>query len=164
MSSSHHLLEFSAVCKHAAMAILFSTLQPDGLQAHAHGHCHAMCRDYIIQDHKYLHTYAMNLNALASKAHDPSHAQVFTRSAMAIYQEELSLHAKLLKDWGLDEADVEATEMQPPCFTYTHFLSSVASTRPFHEGLAPAPPEHADLTPPALTLASRPESETMLSS
>lgn len=88
-----------------------------------------------MQDHKYLHTYAQNLNVLASKAHERSHAQVFTRSAMAIYQEELSLHGTLLQQWGIDEAAVDAAEMQPPCFTYTHFLSSIASTRPFHEGL-----------------------------
>lgn len=93
-----------------------------------------LCRDYIVQDHKYLHTYARNLNTLASKAHAPGHAKVFTRSAMTIYMDELSLHSKLLQQWSLDEAAVEAVEMQPPCFMYTHFLSSVATSRPFHEG------------------------------
>lgn len=141
-ASIYHEFQSSRVCKHAARTILADGVQAAvaqlcNLQARAHAQCHTMCREYIIQDHKYLHAYAKNLNALASKAHDPCHAQVFTRSAMAIYQEELSLHAKLLKDWGLDEAAVDAAQMQPPCFTYTHFLSSVASTRPFHEGPAP---------------------------
>lgn len=58
---------------------------------------------------------------------------------MNIYQEELELHARLLEQWGLEETDVDSAEVQPACFTYTHFLSAIVHTRPFHEGIAPVP-------------------------
>lgn len=97
-----------------------------------------VCRDYIVQDHKYLGVYARMLNNLASKAPERHQAHFFTECALRVLRDELALHTSLLNLWGLDEKTANQAPLQPASQMYVSYLEATVCIRPFHEGVLDA--------------------------
>ena len=91
---------------------------------------------YVVQDSLYLLEYARALNVLSSKAPDTPTLMMFNEHAISALNAEDAMHDSFFKDFNLTEAEVEATPLAPTNLNYVNFLKSIASERPFCEGLA----------------------------
>ncbi len=91
---------------------------------------------YIAQDARYLHDYARALTIVGAKAPTPADTAMFARHAAGAVEVELSLHAGLLGELGLDREQIEATPVAPTTRAYTSYLLAAAYGGSFAEGLA----------------------------
>lgn len=91
---------------------------------------------YLAQDAHYLNAFARALSALAAKAPRAEWASRLRADAQASLAEEQALQRRLLESYGLDMADVVATEPSADAFAYTNFILAAAHDRSFAEGLA----------------------------
>jgi thiaminase/transcriptional activator TenA len=96
-----------------------------------------LCRDYIVQDHKYLEVFAKNLSLLSAKANGSKASAMFAQSAVHVVTVENSLHHNLLKSWGVEAEELDSAVMQPACLAYTNYLQAVVQSQPFYEGARP---------------------------
>jgi len=93
-------------------------------------------RHYVIQDVHYLRGYARALALVAARAPENTDTAMFARHAAGAVGVELSLHATLLADLGLDPADIVTTPVAPTTLAYTSYLLATAYGGSFAEGLA----------------------------
>jgi thiaminase/transcriptional activator TenA len=91
---------------------------------------------YVAQDAHYLRDYARALAVVGAKA--PTHAETgrFARHAADTVEVELSLHAVLLPQLGLDPAALDAVPVSPTTTAYTSYLLATVHKGSFGEGLA----------------------------
>jgi thiaminase/transcriptional activator TenA len=90
---------------------------------------------YVIQDALYLRGYARALAAVASRAPDTAGTEMFSRHAAGIVDVEMSLHASLLADLGIDAATADAAEEAPMTLAYTSYLLATARGGSYAEGV-----------------------------
>jgi thiaminase (transcriptional activator TenA) len=90
---------------------------------------------YVIQDALYLRQYARALAAVASRAPEQGETEVFARHAAGVLAVEMSLHASLLADLGIDPAVAEAAEPAPTTLAYTSYLIAAAADGSYGEGV-----------------------------
>jgi thiaminase/transcriptional activator TenA len=90
---------------------------------------------YVIQDALYLRGYARALAAVASRAPGTAGTEMFSRHAAAIVDFEMSLHASLLNDLGIDAATADAAEEAPTTLAYISYLLAAARGGSYAEGV-----------------------------
>jgi thiaminase/transcriptional activator TenA len=93
-------------------------------------------RFYAVQDALYLRDFARALSLAAARAPKDDWIIMFNEHAAGALKVERALHESFFKDFGLTEADVNATPLAPTNLAYTSYLLAVASGAPFHEGMA----------------------------
>jgi thiaminase (transcriptional activator TenA) len=86
---------------------------------------------YITQDAIYLGQFSRALAISAAKAPDTSTMQSFAQSALGAIAVEQALHARYLRDFGVDPAGIADAEPSPDCLTYTSYLIAVAYHEPW---------------------------------
>jgi len=91
---------------------------------------------YAVQDALYLRDFARALSLAAARAPKDDWIIMFNEHAAGALKVERALHESFFKDFGLTEADVNATPLAPTNLAYTSYLLAVASGAPFHEGMA----------------------------
>jgi thiaminase/transcriptional activator TenA len=91
---------------------------------------------YVAQDAHYLRDFARALTVVGAKA--PTHAAsgMFARHAAATVDVELSLHATLLPQLGLDPIALDRVAVSPTTLSYTSYLLATVYGGGFAEGLA----------------------------
>jgi thiaminase/transcriptional activator TenA len=87
---------------------------------------------YIQQDALYLADFGRALSAMAARATDAQTTLDFIRFADGAIVVERSLHESFFERFGVGEPGAKS----PACFTYTHFLLSMAHGRNFETGMA----------------------------
>jgi thiaminase (transcriptional activator TenA) len=90
---------------------------------------------YVVQDALYLRQYARALAAVASRAPDQRQTELFARHTAGVVAVELSLHASLLADLGIDPAVAQAAEPAPTTLAYTSYLIAAALGGSYGEGV-----------------------------
>ncbi|MDJ0269255.1 MAG: thiaminase II [Aigarchaeota archaeon] len=94
-------------------------------------------KDYVIQDALYLSQFARAVALVGVKAPDDDSATILLTSALdALTVERASLHEFLLSEWGMNLEKIYDTPMNMTDTAYTNYLTAVAYSRPFHEGIA----------------------------
>ncbi|BBG23781.1 thiaminase II [Sulfuracidifex tepidarius] len=88
-------------------------------------------RYYIIQDYQYLKEFSKVLSILAAKADEDSYSSVFAEHVNHVKRNEEKLHEYYFSEWGKISAEPSPTNVM-----YTSYLSTIAYSRPFHEGVA----------------------------
>jgi thiaminase (transcriptional activator TenA) len=88
-------------------------------------------RFYITQDALYLDQYARVLALAAVNAPDSATLQAFANSALGAIAVEQALHARYLREFGVDPAEAAAAEPSPDCLGYTSFLLAAAYQQPW---------------------------------
>ncbi|UTF52922.1 thiaminase II [Natronosalvus rutilus] len=83
-------------------------------------------RTWVRQDYRYLLDYARTFSIAGSKARDPDTRAHLLSVAHSILDDELELHRSFAEEYGLSQADLEATEKAPTCVAYTNFLLRTA--------------------------------------
>ena len=91
---------------------------------------------YVAQDAHYLRDFARALAVVAAKAPTHEAAGMFARHAAATVDVELSLHATLLPQLGLDPAALDEVAVCPTTLSYTSYLLATLYGAGFAEGLA----------------------------
>ncbi len=91
---------------------------------------------YIAQDAHYLRDYARALAIVGAKASAPADIAMFARHAAGAVEVELSLHAGLLAELGLDPEVVESVAVAPTTRAYTSYLLATAYGGSFAEAVA----------------------------
>ena len=86
---------------------------------------------YIVQDAIYLSRFSRALAVAAAKAPDTSTMQSFAQSALGAIAVEQALHARFLRDFGVDPARVADAEPSPDCLAYTSYLIASAYHDPW---------------------------------
>jgi thiaminase/transcriptional activator TenA len=86
---------------------------------------------YIVQDAIYLGQFSRALAVAAAKAPDASTMQSFAQSALGAIAVEQALHARFLRDFGMDPAGVADAEPSPDCLAYTSYLIATAYHDPW---------------------------------
>jgi thiaminase/transcriptional activator TenA len=86
---------------------------------------------YIVQDAIYLGQFSRALAIAAAKAPDTATMQSFAQSALGAIAVEQALHARFLRDFGVDPASVAAAEPTPDCLAYTSYLIAAAYHEPW---------------------------------
>ena len=86
---------------------------------------------YIVQDAIYLGQFSRALAVAAAKAPDTSTMQSFAQSALGAIAVEQALHARFLRDFGMDPASVADAEPSPDCLAYTSYLIAAAYHDPW---------------------------------
>ncbi len=88
-------------------------------------------RYYIIQDYQYLKVFSKVLSILSAKADEERHSSIFADHVNHVKRNEEKLHEYYFSMWGKALAEPSPTNVM-----YTSYLSTVAYSRPFHEGVA----------------------------
>jgi len=91
---------------------------------------------YLVQDAHYLRDFAEALRAIAAKAPKREWAEMLKAHAAQAEQEEVSLHDRILKAYGIPPEEQKRMEPAPEAYAYTRFLLATAYARPFAESLA----------------------------
>jgi thiaminase/transcriptional activator TenA len=91
---------------------------------------------YVAQDAHYLRDYARALAVVAAKAPTHAAAGMFARHAAGTVDVELTLHATLLPQLGLDPAELDQVPVSPTTLSYTSYLLATVYGGSFAEGLA----------------------------
>lgn len=91
---------------------------------------------YIVQDVLYLRDYARALAVVGAKAPTLAATAMLARHAADTSAVELALHGSLVRDMGLDPADVDRATVQPTTRAYVSYLLAAAYGGSFAEGLA----------------------------
>jgi thiaminase (transcriptional activator TenA) len=86
---------------------------------------------YIIQDAIYLGQFSRALAISAAKAPDTATMQSFAQSALGAIAVEQALHARYLRDFGVDPAGIADAEPSPDCLAYTSYLIAAAYHEPW---------------------------------
>lgn len=91
---------------------------------------------YVAQDSHYLRDFSRALAAVAVRA--PTHDQTarFAEHAAATARVEMDLHRSLLPELGLDPQRLGQIPLSPTTAAYTNFLTSVACTGSYADGVA----------------------------
>jgi thiaminase/transcriptional activator TenA len=91
---------------------------------------------YVVQDALYLQAFARALSALGGRAPTTADTEFFATRAARVVSVERTLHRQLLPQLGLDETDVERSELSPTGLAYTSFIGSRVHGSFFADGLA----------------------------
>jgi thiaminase/transcriptional activator TenA len=91
---------------------------------------------YLVQDAKYLSSFAESLLALAEKAPRERWAATLRRHAGEAIAVERQFHDSTLASYGVSAEEAARVEMAPTNYAYTNHLLSAASRGTFSEGLA----------------------------
>lgn len=86
---------------------------------------------YIVQDALYLAQYSRALAIAAAKAPHTEALQQFAHSAVGAVAVEQALHARYLREFGVDPAAIAEAEPSPDCLAYTNFLMATAYHDPW---------------------------------
>ena len=81
---------------------------------------------WVKQDYRYLLDYARLFAIAGAKADDEATMTHLLGVAHGVLDEEMELHRSFAADYGIDEAELEATEKAPTCVAYTNFLLRTA--------------------------------------
>ena len=92
-------------------------------------------RFYVVQDAHYLRDYARALSVCAARAPTPGDVAMFNEHAAGAIAVERALHAGFFADFGMSEADVEATPVAPTNRAYTSYLLASVHEGSFAEAL-----------------------------
>ncbi|MFC7027031.1 thiaminase II [Halomicroarcula sp. GCM10025324] len=93
-------------------------------------------RYWVRQDYVYLVAYSRVFALGASKAPDLDRMTTFARLLHSTLDTEMDLHREYAADFGISEADLEATDPSPTTRAYTDFLVRVAATGTFGDLVA----------------------------
>lgn len=93
-------------------------------------------RYWVEQDYYYLREYARVFAHGAAKAPDLGRMGTFAELLDSTINTEMDLHRAYAADFGISEADLEATEPSPTTRAYTDFLVRVAVTGTFGDLVA----------------------------
>ncbi len=93
-------------------------------------------RHYMIQDAHYLVAFGRALAIAAAKADHADGVVQFADAAKGAVIVERSLHAGVMKQFGIDAATFEATPLSPASHHYTSFLIATAWSAPYPVALA----------------------------
>ena len=93
-------------------------------------------RFYITQDALYLDQYARALSLAAARAPDTAALRAFAHHAIGAVEVEMALHARYLREFGVDPASLATAEPAPDCHGYTSFLLATAYHEPWEVLLA----------------------------
>src|SRR6266545_7500097 len=77
---------------------------------------------YAVQDALYLRDFARALSLAAARAPKDDWIIMFNAHAAGALKVERTLHESFFKDFGLTEADVNATPLAPTNLAYTSYL------------------------------------------
>lgn len=88
---------------------------------------------WVRQDYLFLIEYARTLSMASARAPDLDTMTKLAELAHETLHTEMSLHRAYAKEFGISEAELEATEMSPTCQAYTDFLLRTASIGSFAE-------------------------------
>ena len=88
---------------------------------------------WVRQDYLFLVEYARTLSMASARAPDLAAMTKLAELAHETLHTEMSLHRAYAKEFGISEAELEATEMSPTCQAYTDFLLRTASIGSFAE-------------------------------
>jgi thiaminase/transcriptional activator TenA len=91
---------------------------------------------YAVQDALYLRDFARALSLAAARAPRDDWIIMFNEHAAGALRVERALHESFFKEFGLSEADVNATPLAPTNLAYTSYLLAIASGAPFQETMA----------------------------
>lgn len=86
---------------------------------------------YVIQDALYLVQYSRALAMAGVKGPDSATLHAFAESALEAVAVEQALHARYLREFGIDPARLAEVEPSPDCFGYTSFLLATAYHDPW---------------------------------
>ncbi|HEX9447181.1 MAG TPA: thiaminase II [Dongiaceae bacterium] len=93
-------------------------------------------RHYLIQDALYLTEYARALSLLAAKAPLPAEIAQFNQAASGAILFEQAMQQSYLSHFGIETAEMRATEPTPTCLSYTSFMLAEAVTGSYQTLLA----------------------------
>jgi thiaminase/transcriptional activator TenA len=93
-------------------------------------------RYFILQDARYLHSFARALSSVGGRAPTPTDTALFAGRAARAVAVERTLHEGLLMEMGLDERAVAETELSPTTLAYTSYLLSTVHGGSFVDGLS----------------------------
>ena len=102
-------------------------------------------KHFITQDYVYLIDFARCLALAAAKAPDLPAMSWFARAVDYILNTEMDLHRSYCAQFGITEAELDATRHAPTCYSYTSYLLRVAHQGSFGELVAARPPLHLGL-------------------
>jgi thiaminase/transcriptional activator TenA len=88
-------------------------------------------RFYIVQDALYLDQYARTLALAAARGPDTATLHAFGHYAIEAVAVEQALHARYLREFGVDPAEAANAEPSPDCLGYTSFLMATAYREPW---------------------------------
>ena len=86
---------------------------------------------YIRQDAIYLGQFSRTLAIASAKAPDTATMQSFAQSALGVIAVEQALHARYLREFGIDPEGVADAEPSPDCLAYTSFLIAASYHDPW---------------------------------
>jgi thiaminase/transcriptional activator TenA len=86
---------------------------------------------YIVQDALYLDQYARALALAGARGPDGATLRAFGHYAIEAIAVEQALHARYLKEFGVDPERLAAAEPSPECLGYTSFLMATAYHEPW---------------------------------
>jgi thiaminase/transcriptional activator TenA len=84
---------------------------------------------WVRQDYRYLLDYARLFAIAGTKVREETTMTRLLGVAHQVLDEEMDLHRSFAADYGISEAELEATKKAPTCVAYTNFLLRTA-----HEG------------------------------
>ncbi|MEZ3116284.1 thiaminase II [Halobaculum sp. MBLA0147] len=93
-------------------------------------------RYWVRQDYVYLTEYARLFALGAANAPDLDRMGTFAELLESTVNTEMDLHRSYAAEFGIDEADLEATEPSPTTRGYTDFLVRTAATGTFGDTVA----------------------------
>ncbi len=93
-------------------------------------------KHFITQDYVYLIDFARCLALAAAKAPDLPAMSWFARAVDYILNTEMDLHRSYCAQFGITEAELDATTHAPTCYSYTSYLLRVAHQGTFGELVA----------------------------
>ena len=93
-------------------------------------------KHFITQDYIYLIDFARCLALAAAKAPDLPTMSWFARAVDYILNTEMDLHRSYCAQFGITEAQLDATGHAPTCYSYTSYLLRVAHQGSFGELVA----------------------------
>lgn len=92
-------------------------------------------RHYVVQDSLYLREFGPALAVLGARARQEDSMMMFCRHAQNTVLVERALHAAFLAHWQLEPQAVRRTPRALNCLLYTSWITAVANTRPYWEGI-----------------------------
>jgi thiaminase/transcriptional activator TenA len=90
---------------------------------------------YVIQDAHYLACFSRALAASAARAPDARGQVLLSHCAHDAIVVERALHESFFADFGIGEAEWQASPPSPTCFAYGHWLVSAAHVEPWAAAL-----------------------------
>ncbi|GAA0917294.1 thiaminase II [Nonomuraea longicatena] len=86
---------------------------------------------YIVQDARYLESFAKALATAAVRADDPEEAAFWARSAHDAIAAERTLHEGYIEEYGLTAADLSGVRTSPSALGYSSWLQANALSAPY---------------------------------